>query len=172
MCTRQLTVEIERSVENNRHAGQRVEFLGQPMRITNPRAGFTGTRGLIVSQLAVQGFDQPDAVTQGGVERVDRLPAEIREVVQTGRPVAFPVDVTVLTALTRGLEKALVRAVSCLDDSKQKQSWVGERLDQFPPHGRLPTRFRECHPPRVSNLETRAVPVYRDFHLISLGLLL
>jgi hypothetical protein len=95
----------------------RVEFLGQPMRITNPRAGFTGTRGLIVSQLAVQGFDQPDAVTQGGIERVDRLPAEIREVVQTGRPVAFPVDVTVLTALTRGLEKALVRAVSCLDDS-------------------------------------------------------
>jgi hypothetical protein len=44
-----------------------LEGFDEALGVSNPGAGFTGTRGRIVPQFVVQRLDQPDAVAQGCV---------------------------------------------------------------------------------------------------------
>jgi hypothetical protein len=70
-----------------------------------------------MEKFAVQGLNQLDAITQGCVDRVFRFVFEVGEFLQAIDPVALTVDVALMTAIAGGVEEAVVRAVTFLDNS-------------------------------------------------------
>jgi hypothetical protein len=97
----------------------RFEFLYQALCLTYPGTGLTGTHALIVPKLTVQRLDKLDTVPQRGIECMHGLVFQICEVVQTGRPMALPIQITLMTAIAGRLEKAVVWTVPLLDDPEQ-----------------------------------------------------
>ncbi len=91
-------------------------FLCQVFSCSDPVAGFAGTGRLIVSQLAVQGFDKFDAFTQRVAERFRRLVIYASEVLQAFGPLTHSLTVAVMAALAGRRVEALMREISLLDE--------------------------------------------------------
>ena len=114
-------------------------------------------------------LDQPHAVAERGVEGMHGLVTKIFEVVEAAGPVAFAPHGTVVAASAGRVEETVVLAVLRIDDLQDEQSRVGERLDQFSPHGPLLHVVPEGNTPSSQNLSSAWNSVYQDFHLETLG---
>jgi hypothetical protein len=87
------------------------EFLRQTLRISYPGASLALAHGFIVAQLAVHGLDQPDAIAQRSIKRMDRFFFKVREIAHTADPMAFFVQVALMTSLTGRFKQAVVWTV-------------------------------------------------------------
>ncbi len=92
-----------------------VESLGQALRVSDPVTGLALAGRFVVTQLAVQFFDQFDAVTQRCVDRMSGFSVKVGEIIQTIGPVTFAAQLAKVTAIVGRLEQAVMRTVSFCD---------------------------------------------------------
>jgi hypothetical protein len=92
-------------------------FFRQVFGISDPAAGFASTGCLIVSQFAMQSFDQLDAFTQRYAQSFRRFLVEVPEISHAGNPIALRLRATVVAFFAGRSEEAFVRVVPFFDES-------------------------------------------------------